>query len=293
MLRRELGSSKLTIEKIGRNCRRLKNNKYPKNPRSANDIRAAFEDPELIEKFAFNLRKTKMFYVDTVDVGESSHFTMFASYECIDMIKKHIAPQNRNYLVDGTFKVTPSGFYQLLVIHIECKNEVCSLFLIRLLKCLILFINGPFFLLKVIPVFYVLMTGKTARLYKEVFQYIETKIFKLKPAKFMADFEAGLRKAISEFYPEAVLCGCWYHFCAAIRRKLLSLSLYELTLNDPMCRFIYRSILSLPLLPPGSILPGYNVIKRTAKRNDLYETFEPMFKYFESYWLALVRKFIK
>lgn len=235
-------------------------------PKSPKDIIEAFENPETFEKYAFNLRKTKLFYVDTVESGVASFFTIFASYQVIDMIKNHIAPGNRNYLLDGTFKVTPiGGFYQLLIIHIECENDV-------------------------IPVIYVLMSGKSTSLYEEVFKYIEEKIFQLKPSRFMADFEAGLRKAIKSIYPDATLHGCWYHFCAAIRRKLLKFGLYQLIVNEPLARFIYRSILSLPLLPPKSILAGYNIIKREAKNNGLYAQFKQMFDYFESFWLALVSK---
>lgn len=133
------------------------------------------------------------------------------------------------------------------------------------------------------------MSGKSTELYMRVFEYIENNIFNLNPAQFMTDFEAGLRKAINKYYPHAILHGCWYHFCAAIRRQLLSLNLYELTMNEPIAKAIYRQILSLPLLPPESILSGYNVVKTVARNNKLYQQFKPMFEYFNSYWIAMVR----
>lgn len=61
------------------------------------------------------------------------------------------------------------------------------------------------------------MSNKTANLYRKVFQYIEINVFELRPSRFMTDFEAGLRKAINECYPGVPL-----HFCAVVRRKLLS-----------------------------------------------------------------------
>lgn len=262
--RRELGQSNLTFEKVERTARRHKNNKYPKMPRSPKDIVAAFENEEIYEKYGFNMRKTKPFYVDTVEIGVASFFTIFASYEAIDLIKLHIEPRDRNYLLDGTFKVRPiGGFYQLLIIHIECKNDI-------------------------IPVIYVLLSGKSSILYQEVFKFIELKIFHLEPSQFMVDFEAGLRAAINASYPDAKLHGCWYHFCAAIRRRFLKLHLYELIKTSPDARFVYRSILSLPLLPPESLLAGYNITKEEAKDIGLGVIFKPVFDYFESYWLALV-----
>lgn len=104
----------------------------------------------------------------------------------------------------------------------------------------------------------------------------------------MTDFENGLRAAIKRSYPEATLNGCWFHFTAAIRRRILSLHLYGLIKDNPKASFIYRAILSLPLLPTNLILEGYSIIKRQAKLDALFDHFKAMFDYFESFWLALV-----
>lgn len=132
------------------------------------------------------------------------------------------------------------------------------------------------------------MSGKTAELYKQVFDFIEKKLIQLHPIQFMADFEAGLRKAINEHYPHAILYGCWYHFCAAVRRKFLKLQMYQLITKVPAARKIYRMILSLPLLPSESILNGYNIVKQEAATKSLTERFGAIFQYFEQYWLLIV-----
>lgn len=133
------------------------------------------------------------------------------------------------------------------------------------------------------------MSGKSAELYKQVFQYIENNVFKMKPSQFMTDFEAGMRKAIEECYPNAILHGCWYHFCAAIRRKLVTLQLYQLIVEVPSAMAIYRMILNLPLLPSEFILEGFQVIKKIARDRKLYKQFKSLFEYFENFWLQLVR----
>lgn len=121
--RRTFGESKLTFKKVERNARRYKN-KYPKMPKKITDIIKAFNDNAIIEKYAFNLRKTKRFYIDTVVHG-SDFFTVFASHQIIGLIEKFIAPKDRKYLLDGTFEIVPlTTFYQLLIIHIEYKNDV-------------------------------------------------------------------------------------------------------------------------------------------------------------------------
>lgn len=143
------------------------------------------------------------------------------------------------------------------------------------------------YVFQVFPVFYVLMSGKSATLYEQVFAYIE-KIFELKPKRFMTDFESGLRAAIKKCYPHAALHGCWYHYCASLRRKLLDLHMHNLIANNPSARAIYRKMLSIPLLPPEYIEQGYFLIKEEARSNKLINKFSAFFKYFESFWLNLV-----
>lgn len=135
------------------------------------------------------------------------------------------------------------------------------------------------------------MSGKDTRLYKEVFNYIEENVFKLMPSSFMTDFEAGLRRAIREHWQsirELKLYSCWYHYCAAIRRRIRTLQLLELIADNSDARKIYRKLLSLPLLPTELIEHGYQLIKEDARAKNLLKAFRKFFQYFESFWLNLV-----
>lgn len=96
--------------------------------------------------------------------------------------------------------------------------------------------------MQVFPAFYVLMSGKSAELYTDVFNHIEKNIFSMKPARFMTDFESGLRKAIKTCYPDAALHGCWYHYSAAIRRKMRNLGMQRTINNNEHARKIYRQV---------------------------------------------------
>lgn len=141
---------------------------------------------------------------------------------------------------------------------------------------------------QIFPIVYVLMTRKTAEAYEAVFSYIEDNLFNMRLAMFMADFEGGIRKAINNCYPDAILRGCWYHYSAAIRRKCLSLNLYDLITDHPEVRILFKMILNLPLLPPEKILEGFSITKNTARDGKLNQEFGAVFKYFESFWLQLV-----
>lgn len=144
-------------------------------------------------------------------------------------------------------------------------------------------------ILQVFPIFYVLMSCKTTKAYQSVFQYIENNIFNLEPSQFLTDFEAGLRKALELCYPFAIILGCWFHYCSAIRRRVMSLRLYKLIAENRNARSIYKKIMSLPLLPPESILEGYEIILNEAETNRLSRTFKKVFEYYERFWLRQVR----
>lgn len=136
------------------------------------------------------------------------------------------------------------------------------------------------------------MTDKKCPTYEAVFKYIDDNVFKMKPNRFMTDFEAGMRKALRKCFPSCILNGCWFHFRAAVRRKFRSLNLYNLIADDIDARTIYRKILNLPLLPTEHLLHGYEIIKQDAKRMGVLVQLKPIFEYFEYFWLELVEYFL-
>lgn len=135
------------------------------------------------------------------------------------------------------------------------------------------------------------MTHRNAESYSRVFQFIEEKLLKLEPDEFITDFEGGMRKAIEQFYPHATLRGCWYHYSAALRKKILCLGLGWLIKEDENARNLKKMIMSLPLLPAEDFMQGYNHIKILAESWKLLLEFRPFFKYFEEYWIVQVSSF--
>lgn len=105
--------------------------KHPKKLSSIEEIRDRFLVPDIIDEYGYTLGHGAKFYVDTV-IEKDSSFTIFASQFTMEFIKKNIAPESRNYLMDGTFDSLPAGFYQLLIITIEYRNDVSSLLSVHL-----------------------------------------------------------------------------------------------------------------------------------------------------------------
>lgn len=122
--KREFNSeSQLDYEKIKRQLFRIKNGNYPPIPKTVEDISTAFEVEEVRTMFGYTLDGTHSLYIGT-SIEQRFAFSVFASKKIISLIEEFIPPKERRYLIDGTFKVVPRMFYQLIVISIEFENDV-------------------------------------------------------------------------------------------------------------------------------------------------------------------------
>lgn len=132
------------------------------------------------------------------------------------------------------------------------------------------------------------MTRRTSICYQSVFKYINQNVLKLEPREIVTDFESGLRHAIRKSFPNARLRGCWYHYCAALRKKLLVLATCKLFKTNSWAIIIKKQLMCLPLLPSKHFHEGYQCIKLMVERFGLNERFRSFFSYFEFYWFAQV-----
>lgn len=96
-----------------------------------------------------------------------------------------------------------------------------------------------------------------------------------------------MRKAIKECYPKTVLRGCWYHYCAAIRKKCIKLGLHFVLKTNAYAKMILQQVMSLPLLPSECFDEGLAHIKRAVIQCSLSKTFAKFFKYFV-FWIQEV-----
>lgn len=113
----------LDYQKTKRQLFRIKNKKFPPIPKTIEAMHEALEKPEVSKHFRLTLDKNNDLYVGSV-LKKNHSFIVFASHRIIEISKEFIPLQSRKYLIDGTFKVVPRVFYQLLVISIEYKNDV-------------------------------------------------------------------------------------------------------------------------------------------------------------------------
>lgn len=104
---------------------RHKYKKYPNIPKTLIEIKDELNRPEN-EEFGRTRDGKDVLYIDTV-IKKKYSFIVFASKKVIDHVEEYIDPEERNYLMDGTFQVVPAMFYQLFIISIEYANDVCML----------------------------------------------------------------------------------------------------------------------------------------------------------------------
>lgn len=113
----------LEYDKMKRQLFRMKNAKYPKIPKNISDIENALNDATIRKNFAHTYNSDHELYAGTVQKKEYS-FVVFVSRKVINSIEKSIPSSDRNYLIDGTFRIVPRQFKQLLVISVEFRNDV-------------------------------------------------------------------------------------------------------------------------------------------------------------------------
>lgn len=129
------------------------------------------------------------------------------------------------------------------------------------------------------------MSNRTSACYQAVFKYIKKNVFKLQPDEIITDFETGLRHAIRAQFPNVCLRGCWYHYCAAIRKRFLLYKLGKLVKSDHRAADIKRQIMNLPLLPADRFLEGYQQIEHLTCSYGWAKDFKEFLAYFKRYWI--------
>lgn len=111
---------------MNRQLTRIKTKARPKIPTNNMQILKLFQSPDIIDEHGYTLDGSSRLYVDTI-ITEQYSICIFASFAIINMVRHNINPEQRRYLIDGTFQMVPRTFYQLLIISIEFENDVRSI----------------------------------------------------------------------------------------------------------------------------------------------------------------------
>ncbi|KAJ8685144.1 hypothetical protein QAD02_020937 [Eretmocerus hayati] len=137
------------------------------------------------------------------------------------------------------------------------------------------------------PCIWVLMTSKKTEAYEKVLTEIRDEIWpELDPQEFIADFELAFENAVKKVYKNAVVTGCYSHFCQALMRNAIKkkAALGANLKKDRDRHQILREVMALALLPEELIEPTLDEIEKEAE-SKYGSYFDEFFKYIREYWM--------
>jgi hypothetical protein len=171
---------------------------------------------------------------------------------------RHYMNTLKIFFGDGTFWICTKPFYQLYTIHGDLGSTEK-------------YIN-------ILPLIYVLMSGKSQQVYKLVFCMIKSQLPAWKPHIFKCDFEDAAMNAMRNSFEDVSISGCYVHYRDAIWRKGKQLGL---TKNKLLKRQVALSAV-LPMLPPDKIMNGWFYIASQSPEDNKSKQFR---RYMLTQWL--------
>lgn len=130
----------IDLAKHERTLQRVKRGILPNNPKSVDEINAAFANADVMKSYGQTLHTEKAYKFFRGAVATEEHsFCVFAS-EATELLMTSIEKCDRHILMDATFRTCPVGpFKQLLILYIRKRKKVCiffcNLILFSTLKC--------------------------------------------------------------------------------------------------------------------------------------------------------------
>lgn len=117
------------FSKVEKTLRDIRKQKYDCSPKNLLEIKTAFENPVILRDLGTSLHRDHRPLFNTVHEEPDFGFCIFSSPKSINLIEENLLDLNeRFFLIDGTFKITPmcNVFTQVLIIHAQFGIKVRS-----------------------------------------------------------------------------------------------------------------------------------------------------------------------
>jgi len=138
----------------------------------------------------------------------------------------------KKWYLDGTFKSVPKIFTQLVTFHTKYKSRGW-------------------------PCVHCLCSSKSTETYQLMFCELKRTFVNVgllyRPRSFNVDFELSMLNAIRSHFPNAIIHGCYFHYCQAVYRKLAELGLAPAFMGNKAFHIWVKKILACPYLPLASM----------------------------------------
>lgn len=182
-------------------------------------------------------------------VESDNRFVIF-SYN----FKKKFIEKSKNLLIDGTFRSTPPGFYQILTIYGE--------------------LFGRFY-----PLIYILLKNKLETSYMQSLEKVK-EFFLVEPEFIICDFEKALINAIRNQFRSSRINGCLFHFGQSIWKRIQSSSLVNIYKTDTFFKKGVKLMILCSFVPVYDVQKAYKKIKNwmiskiNVNLSDFFDYFE-------------------
>ena len=180
------------------------------------------------------------------------------------------ALQEADFLyIDGTFRSAPSPFKQFVTIHGYLKGFV-------------------------VPLVFVLMSGKMSVQYRRVLQHVKQRVFQktgrhLAPNQIICDFEKSLHVAIQFEFPQARTVSCYYHFCQSLWRRVEQVGLARSYNRDPRLKKVIRRVTAIAYVPTLLVLQNFHLYcasRRVTRLIAQYQQLQQWLDYCERIYVS-------
>lgn len=107
------------MKKISKTLSNWRNEKYQTSPKTIEDIRKAFETPSTLNDLGTSLHRDHGLIYNHVHKENDFSYCVLSSPKAIELMNNEFEEDERFYLIDGTFRITPMCkiFKQVLIIY--------------------------------------------------------------------------------------------------------------------------------------------------------------------------------
>jgi hypothetical protein len=122
------------------------------------------------------------------------------------------------------------------------------------------------------------MSAKNAEIYKEAFNVLKDR--KCIPENIVVDFEQSAIIAYKEVFPQVTINGCTFHFSQSIWRKVQTLGLKNIYLNNADFKRCVKMLLNLSFTPPKDVISLIDDLIKYADNLGFSVEFKQLIEYF-------------
>lgn len=113
------------FEKYERTLRDLRKTRFGKSPNTPHEIEKEFKKPDVLNSLGRSLYHESGLIYNGIQIEHNFSNCIFSSPHCISLVKKNLNTNERFFLMDATFRITPRGVYeQVLILHIKFGLKV-------------------------------------------------------------------------------------------------------------------------------------------------------------------------